>query len=496
MGETLGHSLACPIRQMAVDDPDRIALSDDREDISYAQLHRMVDSAIVNLNTRGIASGDVVAVLGKNSPAYAVLFFAAWRLGFILMPLNWRLSPQDWRSQLAAARCKLLVYDDEFRKSADQLEIASASLDDISSEPESPTSPDAADEYSLDREALIIFSSGTTDTPRGVVLTWANLFYSANGAASVLSHKPDDIWLAALPFFHIGGISIPFRTALAGCAAYVIDRFDAGRAIDIIAQRNASYISVVSTMLADLIRADHTNVLAECRGIILGGAAWDESLVEEIRSHHLHVLTTYGLTETASMVTLLPSGEPPEKLATSGKALPHREIKIVAENGRATAPGETGRIAVRGKTLFSRYLGQQSPPLSHDGWLVTDDIGEIDNDGYLTVIGRADSVIVSGGENIDLNRIEREILRLPGVTGAVVSSAADERWGHRPVAFVEVDEKGRDEISLKADLADRLSKIMIPDRIIVLDRLPLTGSGKYDRSALRRNHHDIFGNDA
>ncbi len=495
MGETLARRVACPIRQIAADDPKRIALCDDNRDVTYEKLDRMIDAAVVRLTAHGIGRDDVVAVLAQNSIACVIAFFAAWRLGFIFMPLNRRLSPRELRDQIAAAGCKLLLSDDEHRTYVDQCKIALASLDEIAAEPESPLSPDTASEYALGREAAIIFTSGTTDAPRGVVLTWRNLFYSARGAASAMPYRPDDVWLAALPFFHVGGISIPLRTALAGCAVYIMGRFDAAPAIRIIAQRRISYISVVSTMLADLIRADHDYALERCRAIILGGAAWDESLVEEITARRLPVLTTYGLTETASMVTLLPFDSPPERLATSGKVLPYREIKIISDDGGECRPGETGRIAVRGEVIFSRYLDQDNPPRSPDGWYATGDIGRVDGDGYLTVVGRADSVIVSGGENIDLNRIEREMLRLPGITGVVVMAVSDERWGSRPIAFVEAGEMERDESSLKTEMTGRLSKIMIPDRIIVLECLPRTGSGKYDRSALRHDYPDLFGDD-
>jgi O-succinylbenzoic acid--CoA ligase len=478
---------------MAIEYPDRLALFDDRHAVSYGKLDILIDLAISNLRTKGVEEGNVVGILGQNSIAYAVMLFAAWRMGFVLMPLNCRLSPEDWNRQVATAGCRLLVLDVDYLPYGDRIGVNAVALNEIVTGADMTSLQNLDEELPLGREALIIFSSGTTDTPRGMVLTWANLYYSAQGAASVLAYRPEDIWLAALPFFHIGGISIPFRTALTGCAACVVDRFDPARAIEIISEHRISFISVVSTMLTDLIHADRENKLTGCRGIILGGAAWDESLLEEITARQLPVLTTYGLTETSSMVTLLPPDSPFEKLATSGKALPHREIMIIDDDGRERPRGEIGHIAVRGKTLLARYLNQDRPPYPQDGWFITDDIGKIDEEGYLTVIGRADSVIVSGGENIDLNRVEREFQRLPGVAGAVVLSRPDRRWGSRPVAFVEAGEKGIDEVTLQLEIAERLPKIMIPDRIIVLDRLPRTGSGKHDRSALRRDYTNILG---
>jgi len=487
MGEVVDRSIACPIGQMSRNDPDRIALYDDHKKVSYAQLNGLIDSAVANLVSRGLGKGDVVGVLAHNSLAFAVLLFAAWRLGFILMPLNWRLTPDDWREQIGFAGCRLLLYDRNHVDLCGRLGTATVSLDDmVSGDETSP--PDTSGRFSLDREALLIFSSGTTGTPRGIVLTWANLYYSAMGTASILTYRPGDIWIAALPFFHIGGMSILFRTALGGSAAYIMDFFDAERAIDIMTDHPSAYISVVSTMLSDLIRADENNILAKCRGIILGGAGWDDSLISEIKARRLPALTTYGLTETSSMVTLLPPDAPPALLSSSGKVLPYREIKIIADDGSRCEPGETGRIAVRGEVVFARYLGQEIPSRQRDGWFLTDDLGTIDNNGYLIVVGRADTIIVSGGENIDLNQIERVILRIPGIAGVVVLSRPDARWGARPVAFVE------DEAALKAAIAKNMPKIMIPDRIKILENLPRTGSGKYDRAALRRGYPEILAN--
>ncbi len=492
MADPVTPAIPCPIRAAAIGNPDRSALRDAERVVTYGRLDAMVDSTAASLRESGIAPGDIVAVLGYNSIEYAVLFFAAFRTGYILMPLNCRLTEIDWREQTSSAKCRLLVYDEHHRHAAENVAIASVEIGRIVSPVEASVSGKHTATYALDREALIIFSSGSAGVARGVMLTWGNLYYNALGVNAILDPEPQDAWLAGLPFFHIGGISILWRMALAGGISYVLDRFDAAQAVDAVTDHNIGYISVVPTMLADLLDADDSNILSRCRGIIVGGASWDESLADACIKRRLPTLTTYGLTEASSMVTVLPPGSSPEKLATAGCVLPHREIKIIDENARTLPVGKTGRIAVRGEVLFSRYLGQSEPPVSPDGWFVTGDRGRLDGDSYLTVAGRMDSVIVSGGENIDLAAIERELASLPGVAGAVVLGRRDRRWGQRPTAFVEVSATRMTESSLLDVLSIRLPKIMIPDRIVVVDHLPKTGSGKYDRQILQITYRDLL----
>jgi len=488
------NQIPCPIRTHARTTPDRPAISDVDKTISYGDLDRRISHIAARLKDAGIGPGDIVAALGFNSLQYAVLFYVSFRAGYTLMPLNCRLTESDWLSHLKAGNAGLCVVDHDHDAYSASLTVPTMRMNDLPPDRNFPADAEPDDDVtcSLSADALIIFSSGSVGAARGVVLTRSNVFHSASGAVERLQIGPDDVWLAALPFYHIGGISILFRTALAGCSTHVMPRFDADEVIGVVKAKDRVYLSLVPAMLRDLLGIDHDNILAECEAIILGGAGWDESLRQECAARRLRILTTYGLTETSSMVTLLPPGSSPEKTATAGTALAHREVKIIDDNRRALSVGEAGRIAVRGPVCFSRYLNRSNSPAASDGWFVTDDLGKLDRNGFLTVIGRADSVIVSGGENIDLNRIESELSSVPGVAGAVVMARRDERWGHRPVAFVEVSGDAHTESSIAAALAERLPKIMIPDRIIVLEQLPTTGSGKYDRQALRNTYRDLF----
>ncbi|MDD4050404.1 MAG: o-succinylbenzoate--CoA ligase [candidate division Zixibacteria bacterium] len=488
----MNRVMVCPIQAAAQKYPDRIALYDINQTLTFSQLDAMVTGTAAALQARGVVPGQVVSILGRNTVEFAIVFFAALRHGFILMPLNYRLTPADRRRQLSAADCRLAIHDSEFKAEAADLGVTSVSIREIISDDVQGSSHSSVIEIPLEREALVIFSSGSTGRPRGVVLTWGNLYFNALGSATFLPLGPEDIWLAVLPFFHIGGISILFRTALAACGAYVMPRFEAKGVIDVLRQNHISLISLVPTMLNDLLGEDGDNLLRGVRGIILGGAAFDAALRQTAAAKRLPVLTTYGMTETTSMVTLLDKSDRPDLWATAGRILPYREVLIADDKGKSLPMGERGHIMIRGDVVSRRYIGERGTERLPDDWFDTGDIGIMDAPGYLTVVGRQDSIIISGGENIDLTRIETVLNAISGVKGAVVVSRKDEKWGRRPVAFVEPSGADFPEERIMGEMAAQLPRFMLPDRIIIVRPLPLTAGGKYDRIALQEQYPDVF----
>lgn len=483
----------CPVLKAAVDAPAQIALSDGRHTITYGDLDRIIEATATRLSASGVIPGDLLAVLAQNSMPYAALFYTAFRHGYRLLPLNCRLHSSDWRIQLAECRCRLLLLDHDFTLPAGDLGIETVNIHDVVRPPDHSCRPARPDPVSLDREGVIMYTSGSSGRPRGVVLTWANLHFSALGQAAGLPPAQDDCWLAVLPFFHVGGLSILYRTALAGCTSHILPGFSLESVLHLVRDGRVTLLSLVPTMLSDLIRHDPDNQLRLTKAIILGGAAADDSLRREIVARRLPVLTSYGMTETASMITLLDFPRQMEKLASAGRTLPYGEIRILDNLGKSVPPGHPGRIRVRGEVLFSKYVGEQKRAADQDGF-ETGDLGMLDDDGYLTVLGRADRIIVSGGENLDLGRIEAAIRSIPGVSGAVVMPRPDKRWGSRPVAFVEVANASLSESFLLQEIGRYLPRFMIPDKLIVVPHLPLTGSGKHDHSALRQQFPELFRN--
>ena len=481
MGSGVSESINCPLLAAAATDPNRPAIIESDRQLTYGQLNAAVDTAVARLQDKGIVTGDVIALLGRNSIESALIFFAAFRLGFTLMPLNFRLESSAWIEQTKKAGAKLVLLDHEFENTVD-FPAEEVPLSSLTDKRQSNNPQSGAGEFELDREALIIFSSGSTGKPQGIVLSWRNLYFSALGAAEKPPLKPDDCWLAVLPFFHVGGISILFRSVLAGSRALVTSEFNPGQVLKLVESKKITHLSVVPTMLDELLLLDHENYLAGLKAIILGGARIESSLITEFSRRNLPVLTTYGMTETASMISLLPPDAKQPRFETAGQVLPYREIKI-----------EDQRVLVRGEVLFSRYLDTTETG-AEDGWFATGDLGSIDSEGYLIIRGRRDDMIISGGENIDPRRIEQAMRAIPGIDRAVVMSRPDRKWGQRPVAFVTVTDSNLTEKAIAKTLRDELGAVIAPDRVLIIPEIPLTGSGKIDRSELQLRLIEIFDN--
>jgi len=323
---------------------------------------------------------------------------------------------------------------------------------------EAPADPD------LGGAALVVFTSGTAGIPKGVRLTLANLEAAARASVEHLGHGADDTWLLALPLHHVAGISILVRSAWAGGAVRLLNGFDPATFAGALHQ-GATMASVVPTMLARLLDHDpgpYTGV----RSVLVGGGSIPAGLLERAAEAGLPVLPTYGMTETFGQVATLRPGAP---LSYRAHPLPGVEIRIE----------DDGRVAVKGPQVSPGYLGESD---RSDPWLVTNDLGEVDAEGAVRILGRADTVIVTGGENVDPSRVETELLASSSVDEVVVVGVPDPEWG-MVVGCVYAGEASPDE--LEADLKARLPVFMVPKRWLRVELIPRTPLGKPDRSVAR-----------
>ncbi|MFH1700507.1 MAG: o-succinylbenzoate--CoA ligase [Candidatus Zixiibacteriota bacterium] len=466
------EKIDCPIRKAAESNPDAIALADFGNKVSYQHLYSLIQNTQCYLFDKNIKPGDTVACLARNSIEQAILFWACFKSGIVFLPLNWRLKEGQLNNQIKKTNCRLLLFEKEFggiNLSCD----TSLEFSRVFSIKTLHTPSDSNHTFEPNRDALIIFSAGTTSEAKGIVLTARNLYYSALGLLERFPLKKSDCWVAVLPFFHIGGISILMRTAMAGCSTYIMPSFGPDEIIELSKRRNL-ILSVVPTMMSDLINIDSENDLKNAKAIILGGAGADQRLIEKIKSRGLLVWTTYGMTETASMVTLLSPEDSPNKIDTAGEILPYREMKITDE----------GHIQVRGETLFSRFTDNSKIDITHDGWFDTNDIGMIDENEFLIVTGRFDDMIISGGENISLLEIENVLLEIDFITAAAVIKQNHKKWGQCPVAFVEISSPKVSSQEIKAAAKSKLPGFMMPREIHILNKIPRNVVGKTDRNKL------------
>ncbi|TFH64532.1 MAG: o-succinylbenzoate--CoA ligase [Candidatus Zixiibacteriota bacterium] len=479
--------MTCLLRNAALNWPDALALHDGNRSISYIELERLIVGQARRLKRLGIQSGDRVGILARNSAEYAAFLFATSRLGASTVLLNPRHNPREWNNILAESKACLLLVDAEHHSTLDSPTIPVWVIDEDHSDSISrivPADESIPKDIDTEQEATVVFTSGSSGKPKGVILTYVNHYFNALGSNENIPLQSPDCWLLSLPLCHVGGISILFRSALAGSAAYIMPRFDAAVANSLIDSGVVSHLSLVPTMLIALLQhRDYRPLPATVKAILLGGAPMPTSLIERARELKLPLLTSYGLTEAGSQVCTLSPQDSPEKLTTSGRPLEYRELRVVDTDGLPVPDGTVGEIAVGGEVLFKGYLGEET--FDVDSWFHTGDMGFLDGDGYLIVCGRKDDMLISGGENIFPREIEAEVEGFPGITDCAVIGVPDTKWGERPVLFVEVTAVADCNLdALRQHLHERLARIKVPDTIIITEKLPRIGIGKVDKVRL------------
>jgi O-succinylbenzoic acid--CoA ligase len=320
---------------------------------------------------------------------------------------------------------------------------------------------------------IIVFTSGTQGAPRPVVLTGANVEAAAASSQRRLGNGPGDSWLCVLPLHHIGGLSILWRAARQGASVLLEERFDSKRAAALL--REAAFVSLVPTMLYRLLDVVE-GPFPGLRGVLVGGAAADVALLERALDAGLPVLATYGMTETASQVATVAPGEERSSLGTVGRPLDGLELRIVG-GGAEVEAGVSGRIEVRGPVVSPGMLdGLQREA---GDWLCTGDIGVLDGHGRLRVLGRADDVIITGGENVHPSEIEAAVRLHDGVADVRVYGIDDPEWGQAVAADVVARQPGALDVNeLEALVRRRLPGFKVPKRWRLVPHIERSELGK------------------
>lgn len=487
----------------AASSPERIALIAGGRSWSFHALDAEVTRTATGLAALGVLSGGRVASLIENGPAAVVLPHAVLRLGATLVPLNIRLSAPELAWQLADVAPDLLLAD---QRTVERARDASASVAGLVTRcldadglvsldtPARPDAPPAAPlrlAHPVDAVIAIIYTSGTTGLPKGTMLTVGNFWWSAIGSALNLGLHRNDRWLACLPLFHVGGLSIVLRSAMYGTTCVVHETFDAEAVNAAIDDGAVTIVSVVAVMLQRML--DHRGgrpYPTSLRCVLVGGGPTAESLLHRCAALDVPVVPTYGLTEACSQVATLSPEDARHHTASSGRVLYPNELRIAPTPDAVGADG-AGEILVRGPIVMAGYAGQPEASASAivDGWLHTGDLGRLDADGYLIVLDRRDDLIITGGENVYPAEVEAVLLAHTSVIEAGVIGVADSQWGQRIVAVVRtIGGPGENDhrASLQALCLARLARYKVPSEYrFVADPLPRTASGKLRRAALR-----------
>lgn len=440
-----------PLAKAAQRFADRPALAGAPRNYAYREYGAAAARVAAALRASGIGHGDRVAILSLPSTDVPVLLMGCLQLGAVACLLNTRIPRHGLAEQIHRVSGRLLLVDDFF--SMVRLgHVPTLRMDDVRSANvrEEPPSP----EFRLDQAATILFTSGSADEPKAALHTLANHCYNAVASNENIAVSPGDRWLMSLPHYHVSGLGILFRCLFGGGTVVIPE---SGERLEITLPKfGITHVSLVGTQLFRLLQsAEGVEALKRLKAILVGGSAIPGSLLRQAHDLGLPVHVTYGMTEMASQVTTTPPNASLDTLLTSGRPLRPDCITIA----------EDGEILVRGVTLFRGYVDRSGVhlPLTPNGWFPTGDLGRFDEQGNLCVAGRKDNLIISGGENVQPEEIEKCLCKLPGVLQAVVVPVDDAEFGARLAAFVRTDDKTHLLPSaLSAHLARFLPKYKIP----------------------------------
>lgn len=469
------------ILQRAYLTPKRTALIFEEQSWTFEQLNNISVERAQQLIALGIKKGSRVAILGTSHPRLIFMMYACMHLQCEMVMLNRRLAKEELTYQIEDAEVSVVLVEDE---SVHILPNRIKSILFSTIEHSVGEQVNISPEWELSQTISIMYTSGTTGFPKGVRQTVEN--HQASATASVLNIglAEDDVWLCAVPLFHISGFSILVRSLLYGNGVKLYSGFDKEGAVRDIASGVVTHMSVVAVMLERILQTlEEKQLMASPRFkvILAGGGPVPKDYIERAHRLDLAVSQTYGMTETSSQTATLSNEDALRKLGSAGKPLFFNQIRIDG----ADKPYVEGEICIRGPHVTPGYIGRFAEmEATMVGWLHTGDIGYIDEEGYLYVVDRRSDLIISGGENVYPAEIENVLLSHPTVQEAGVCGVDDAQWGQVPIAFIVKKEDVMEEL-LIAFCKGKLAHYKVPKRILFVDSLPRNGSNKLVRRKLK-----------
>lgn len=499
------HGLGAWTSKRRLKTPDRPALVFDGREITYRQFADAVDNMSALLWQRGIRKSDRVAFLGENCPEFLDVLFGCAQLGAVFVPINTRLAAPEVDHVLRDSGARVLIHDPEFAGEVAGIvdrvgithviqtgEHTSEGARGLAAALREGRSGHTDVEVTLDDPAAIVYTSGTTGKAKGAVLTHGNLTWVALNCIVDYDVVSTDVALMISPLFHVASLGMGALPVILKGATMVLERrFEPGRALALIERHGITMLSGVPTTYQ--MMADHpdwaTTDLSSLSKLTCGGSAVPTRILNAYEERGLSFTQGYGMTETSPGATSLAPAMTRTKQGSVG--LPHffTEVRIADEHGDMVPRGTVGEIQIIGPNVFPGYhdLPEASAAaFTDDGWFRSGDLGYLDADGYLFIADRLKDMIISGGENIYPAEVENRIADLEGVTGVAVIGVPDEQWGEVPWAIVTVQEGASlDTDTVRTHLEGRLARYKLPKRVVVVDELPRTASGKVRKADLR-----------
>ncbi len=490
-------------------DPRMEALVDtgSGERFTYDEINARANQAANMLMGQGVEPGDRVALLLMNGSAFFECYFACAKIGAVAVPLNWRLVPYELGYILGNAGAKTLIFDADFAETVEALrkegstevetwlQVAAgaplcAFAQDyhalVSNAPADEPEPQGFDDDNL----FIMYTSGTTGLPKGVVHSHQTTFWALLTMMPTLDTRLGDRFSIVLPLFHVGALAPLLAMVYGGGTSVLMRSFDPMGMWKITAEEKITATLAVPAMLGAMLQVPMPDPAdyAQLRWIMSGAAPVPVALMEQYRDAGIEIHQVYGLTECCGPGCLISPQDAMERLGSTGKAFFHTDARLVDQNGNDVPPNTPGEVLLRGGNIMKEYWNnpEATAETLRDGWLHTGDVAVMDEDGFITIQDRIKDMIISGGENIYPAEIENVVLRHPGVKECAVIGIPSERWGESPlVVAVRADDSiGEDEVLKHCD--GKLARYKQPKGTVFVDAIPRNPSGKALKFELRK----------
>lgn len=487
--------------------PNRIGYIDETgERLTFKELNDRSNRIANAFAAEGIAAGDRVALLLMNGSEFLELFFALGKIGCVVVPLNWRLVADELEFILKDSGATKLVFSDEFAETVTDLHSRGNKTDieqwfHVSSgdclpfaknyqtfRDNAPATAPIAD-VSLDDMLYIMYTSGTTGLPKGVVHTHRTSFAGTLTIAATTYYREDDVFLSPLPMFHVGALTPLTLSIYRGIPAVVMRNFDPVTAWQLIDREKVSVGLLVPAMMNFMLQVPDLErfSIEQFRWVMTGAAPVPYAAIEAFTNLGVDVMQVYGLTESCGPACLCSGAESLERIGTTGRSFFHTDVKVARPDGESCEPDEAGEVLVRGEHVMREYWNRPDATEETvvDGWLHTGDIGTMDADGFVYIQDRLKDMIISGGENVYPAEIENLLMTLEGVKDCGVIGQPSERWGESPFALIVPHEGSLSEASVMQFLDGKLARFKMPCGVAFVEEIPRNPSGKILKRILR-----------
>ncbi|CAN5150988.1 fatty acid--CoA ligase family protein [soil metagenome] len=470
--------------------PERRALTIDGSTVTFGELGELVSAVGSELQESGAKH---LVFLGHSGLELPTLLFAAAHAGLPFTPVNYRLGGRQLTELINRVEGAVVVVDPAVAATMGEVTAPVVTTTDLFTAARGRAVPLPPVDVDPDAPAIILFTSGTTSTPKGVVLRHSHLLSYVIGTVDFGSAEELDAALISVPPYHVAGMGTILTNIYAGRRMVYLPHFDAGAWLRLARQEQATSAMVVPTMLERIVQSleGEPAGIASLRSLSYGGARMPRPTLEAALEAFPQVgfVNAYGLTETSSTIALLgpedhrdalSSNDPAVRLrlGSIGRPVPGVETVIRSGLGYPVAVGEQGELWVRGPQVSGEYMGAGSV-LDEDGWFPTRDLAYQDSEGFIFIVGRNDDTIIRGGENIAPAEIEDVLIEHPSIRAVAVVGVPDEHWGEAIVATVVV-EPGHDPDAedLRQFVRASLRGSRTPDRVLFVEELPSTATGK------------------